>query len=122
MYEEYLGEGYHERVRKMLTADEKLLPNSIIDAELNIGTMKALTNQALNRFKHKKPQIDTEEKLDLLKEISIYYLCAVLCVAMKSRTSVKPFNLKKYDKNWGKKRERYAQKGKKLLHILISQK
>ena len=40
MYKEYLGEGYHERIRKMLTCNEELLPNRIIDADANIGAMK----------------------------------------------------------------------------------
>jgi hypothetical protein len=42
MYKEYLGEGYHEKIRKMLTADETLLPDRIIDADANIGGMKKL--------------------------------------------------------------------------------
>ena len=35
MYEEYLGKGYHDKIRKMLTVDDKLLPDSIIDAQTN---------------------------------------------------------------------------------------
>lgn len=42
MYKEYLGEDYYTKVRKMLTANEELLPNRIIDADLNIGGMKQL--------------------------------------------------------------------------------
>ena len=41
MYEEYLGQGYHDKVRKMLTANTDLLPDRIIDADLNIGGMKS---------------------------------------------------------------------------------
>jgi hypothetical protein len=120
MYEEYLGNGYHDEVRKRLTCNNELLPNSIIDADVNIGAMKALMQQAFNKFNYKNQKIDSEEKLTLVKNIAINYLCAILCVAMRSRTSAKPFNLEKYKKDWGKKREKYVTKGNDLLRILVS--
>lgn len=50
MYKEYLGEGYHDKVRKMLTLNEEVLPNSVIDADLNIGGMKQLLSPALEKM------------------------------------------------------------------------
>lgn len=49
MYEEYLGKGYHDKVRKMLTVDEELLPDRIIDAQANIGAMKMLISPAVEK-------------------------------------------------------------------------
>lgn len=50
LYEDYLGKGYHNKLRQMLTADETLLPNRIIDADLNIGGMKRLIAPALDNM------------------------------------------------------------------------
>ncbi|MGJ0847395.1 hypothetical protein ACR77J_11960 [Tissierella praeacuta] len=119
MYEEYLGEGYHDKVRKMLTVDEKVLPNSVIDADLNIGGMKQLLSPALNKMKIHGKEINTEEKYNQLANAGIYYLCGILCMAMKSRTSAPPFNLKKYQKNWDKKQKNYMARGNKIMQGLM---
>ena len=115
MYKEYLGEGYHERIRKMLTCNEELLPNRIIDADANIGAMKILITPALEKMTLTGKQIDTEEKFKQLSDVAVYYLCGILCMAMKSRASAPPFNVKKYQKNWDKKQKGYMEKGNKLM-------
>ena len=115
MYEEYLGEGYHKRLRSMLTADETLLPDRIIDAGLNIGAMKQLIAPALEKANMLGKKVDDEEKFSQLSSAAIYYLAGILCVAMKSRTSVAPFNVKKYQKSWDKKQADYMQKGNLLM-------
>jgi hypothetical protein len=115
MYEEYLGKGYHDKVRKMLTVDDKLLPDSIIDAQTNIGAMKMLLAPTLEKMQMLGKTVDTEEKYNHLASAGLYYLCGVLCMAMKSRTSAPPFNIKKYQKRWDKKRDKYMQKGNELL-------
>lgn len=119
MYEEYLGEGYHEKIRKMLTCDETLLPDKIIDADLNIGGMKKLIAPAIEKMQMFGKTVDTEEKFKLLSDAALYYLCGILCMAMKSRTSSPPFNLPKYKKRWDKKREGYMQKGNAYLKLLL---
>jgi len=119
MYKEFLGEGYHEKIRKMLTADEALLPDRIIDADLNIGAMKKLIAPALEKMKMFGKTVDNEQKYNQLTSIAIYYLCGVLCVAMKSRTSAPPYDVLRYKKKWDKKREGYMQKGNLLLKGLM---
>ena len=118
MYKEYLGEGYHDRIRKMMTCDKELLPDSIIDAEYNIGAMKMLIAPAVEKMQMQGKFIDTDAKYKTLTDIAIYYLCAILCVAMKSRTSAPPFDKKKYQKRWEKKQAKYVQKGNVLLEAL----
>lgn len=120
MYKEYLGEGYHDKIRKMLTCDETLLPNGIIDAEANIGAMKRLIAPAIEKMQMFGKYVDTEEKYNLLSQAALYYLCGILCVAMKSRTSSPPFNLPKYKKRWDKKQAKYMQKGNEIMGRLIS--
>jgi hypothetical protein len=115
MYKEYLGEGYHDKIRKMLIADENLLPDSIIDADLNINGMKKLIAPAIEKMQMFGMDVDTEEKFKMLSDASLYYLCGILCMAMKSRTSAPPFNLPKYKKKWDKKRDGYMQKGNLLM-------
>lgn len=115
MYEEYLGKGYHDKIRKMLTVDDKLLPDSIIDAQTNIGAMKMLLAPTLEKMQMLGKTVDTEEKYNHLASAGLYYLCGVLCMAMKSRASAPPFNIKKYQKRWDKKRDKYMQKGNELL-------
>lgn len=119
MYEEYLGEGYHDKIRKMLTLPEEVLPNSVIDAPLNIGAMKQLLSPALEKMKILGKRINSEEKFNQLSQVALYYLCGILCVAMKSRTSAPPFNIKKYQKNWDKKQKKYMEKGNMILLRLI---
>jgi hypothetical protein len=120
MYKEYLGEGYHEKIRKMLTCDETLLPDSIIDADANIGAMKKLIAPAIEKMQMFGKEVDSEEKFKLLSDAALYYLCGILCMAMKSRTSAPPFNLSKYKKRWDKKRDGYMQKGNQYMQGLMN--
>ncbi len=118
MFKEYLGEGYHGRVRKMLTVDETLLPDRIIDADGNIGAMKMLIAPVVEKMSMQGKHIDTEHKFNQLSNAAVYYLCGILCMAMKSRTSVPPYNTKKYQRNWDRKRIGYIQKGNLLMEGL----
>lgn len=118
MYKEYLGEGYHQKIRTMLTCDETLLPDRIIDADLNIGAMKILVSPVVEKMQILGKQVDTEAKFNQLSSAAVYYLCGILCMAMKSRTSSPPFNVKKYQKNWDKKRAGYMEKGNLLMEGL----
>jgi len=119
VYKEYLGEGYHNRIRKMMTCGKELLPDRIIDADANIGAMKMLVTPALEQMQMFGKRINTEQKYKTLTDVAIYYLCGVLCMAMKSRTSAPPFNKKKYQKRWDKKRINYMKKGNKLMQGLM---
>lgn len=119
MHEQYLGPDYQNRIRKMLTCNEELLPNRIIDADGNIGGMKQLLSPALEKMQVHGKKIDTEEKFNQLSQVALYYLCGILCSAMKSRTSAPPFNLKKYQKNWDKKQKGYMEKGNRLMMGLM---
>lgn len=114
MYEEYLGEGYHAEIRKRLCLPEEVLPNSVIDADYNIGAMKGLLSSVLETRK-----IDSEEKFNQLSQVAVHYLSGILCMAMKSRTSAPPFNLRKYQKNWDKKQKNYMAKGNKIMQGLM---
>jgi len=120
MYEEFLGQDYHEKIRKMLTADEALLPDRIIDADLNIGGMKKLISPALEKMKLFGRTINNDQKYNQLTNIAIYYLCGILCNAMKSRTSAPPYNVPRYRKKWDKKREGYMQKGNQPMNYRLS--
>jgi hypothetical protein len=64
-------------------------------------------------------EVDTKEKFKLLSDAALYYLCGILCMAMKSRTSSPPFNLTKYKKRWDKKKDGYMQKGNASLKALL---
>ncbi|OZV12352.1 hypothetical protein CIW83_09655 [Tissierella sp. P1] len=119
MYKEYLGEGYHDKVRKMLSLNEEILPNSVIDADANIGGMKMLLAPAMDKLTATGKKIDTEQKYNQLQQAGIYYLAGILCMAMKSRTSAPPFNIPKYKKNWDKKQKGYMQKGNTLMQELM---
>ena len=120
MYEEYLGTGYHDKVRKLLTADDKLLPDRIIDADANIGAMKRIIAPAADKRNIFYGGIHTEEDFNKLSEAAVYILCGVLCTALKSRTSSPPYNLPKYKKNWDKKRDKLMKKGNLLITELMT--
>ena len=119
MHEEYLGKDYHNRIRHMLTCNEELLPDRIIDAPANIGAMKMLITPYLENMAKVGKGVNSEKSFNQLSNAAIYYLCGILCMAMKSRTSAPPFDLKKYQKKWDKKREGYMAKGNSLMQGLM---
>ena len=98
---------------------EDLLPDRIIDAEANIGAMKRLLTPALEKLNFTGKPIDNEERFNQLSNAALYYLCGILCMAMKSRTSTPPYNLPKYKKNWNKKQINYMQKGNLIMQGLM---
>lgn len=103
-YAEFLGEGYHKRIRDLLGADEILLPGSMIDADMNIGAMKMILTKRLGTEYLTGGITKTTESLELLREVAIYALAAVLCVMLKSRTRAP--NFAKYRRNWDKKNKK----------------
>jgi hypothetical protein len=107
MYKEYLGEGYHEKVRKAITADEKLLPDSIIDADINIGAMKKLVAPVVEEMQRFGKLVDDKKKYEQLQGAALNYLCGILCMALKSRTSSPPYDIPEYKRNWDKKRDKF---------------
>lgn len=74
---------------------------------------------AMDKLTATSKKIDTEQKYNQLQQAGIYYLAGILCMAMKSRTSAPPFNIKKYQKNWDKKQKTYMQKGNMLMQGLM---
>ena len=120
MYSEFLGDGYCNRIRKMLVVDEDFMPDRIINADANIGGMKNLLAPALEGpFVNIADRVNTEEKFKQLQDIGIYYLAGILCMVAKSRSSVSPYNATKYRKNWAKKQKGYMEKGNLILRGLV---
>lgn len=119
MYKEYLGEEYHDKIRKLLITDDNLLPDRIIDADLNIGGMKQLMTPAIEKMTVRNT-ITTEEKFNQLSDVAVQYLCGILCMALKSRTSSPPFNIPKYKRNWDKKQKKFIDKGNLLMQGLMN--
>ena len=118
-YEEYLGLGYRERVRRMITVDNKLLPDHIIDADLNIGAMKLLIAPALETMQKFGKFVNDEKKYTQLNDAALNYLCGILCMALKSRTSSPPYDTDEYKRNWDKKREKFMRYGNSQLMELM---
>lgn len=119
MYSEYLGEDYHIKIRTLLCADETLCPDSIIDADLNIGAMKMLISPALQKMQISGKKINTEIKYQKLEQVAQCYLAGVICLALKSRTAVPPYNRTKYQKNWNKKRKKLIDRGNRAMQELM---
>ena len=115
MYKEFMGEGYHEQVRMILGADETLCPNKIIDADMNIGAMKMMISGALESKPYLLFQGATEQRVEAIAKAARYYLAAVICLALKSRTSAPPYDTPKYRKDWEKKRKKCADKGNSIM-------
>jgi hypothetical protein len=119
LYSEYLGKGYHGKVRKKIGADDILLPDSIIDADVNIGAMKRLVAPAIENMQAFGKFVDTDKKYSILQDAAINMLCAILCIALKSRTSAPPYDNPEYKRNWDKKREKFIQFGNSQLMGLM---
>ena len=119
MYKEYLGNDYHSKIRKKLTADETLLPNRIIDAEANIGAMKLLVAPAIETMQRFGKFVNTDKKYKQLQSAALDLLCGILCVALKSRTSAPPYDTPEYKRNWDKKRDKFMRYGNSQMMELM---
>ena len=51
-YAEYLGEGYCDRVRLLLTADDKICTDGMINSDVVIGGMKRILAPHLEAKQH----------------------------------------------------------------------
>lgn len=110
VYEEFLGKNHHERMRKLMGADNTFLPDSIIDAPLNIETMRSIVQGQFKRCHMDIVQsVTTNEQAAILMDIGFYFLAMVLCPALKSR-SKNPDFVRYRDKNWDKRLRNYQQK------------
>jgi hypothetical protein len=117
MYEEHLGDGYHDEIRKILGVQENLCPNRIIDADINIGGMKMIVAPAVEKMMVRGRSVNTKEKYDVLMTAARYCLAGILCLALKSRTGVAPYD--KFKRNWDKKRAKCMDRANRLLIGLI---
>lgn len=121
MYSEYLGKEYHEAIRKILfSVDNILLPDSMIDAEKNIGGMKFLLSRVFDKHGYNVAKIVDLRRYDTLVKASRYYLAGVICIAIRSRTKTPPFNVPKYaSHNWEKKQEKCMAHGNQAIRELM---
>ena len=110
MYEFLLGEGYHDVIRKILNADDYLVPNSMIDADLNIGALRMLMAGQLDKLQITGNLAYSDNKSKSLYEACRYYLAGILCVAIRSRVNSSQF-VKYRHRNWDKKRDKCMAKG-----------
>ena len=109
LIKEYLGENYHDEIREILKADEVLLPDRIIDAELNIGA----ANLILEGMLESCVAINSEKRKERVSRAAKLYLCGVLCLALRSRTKVEPF--KGYSRDWEYHRKKSMDKANKIM-------
>ena len=109
MIKDYLGENYHDEIREILKADEVLLPDSIIDAELNMGA----ANMILQGMLESCVPINSVRRKERVSRAAKCYLCGVLCLALNSRTKVEPFL--KYRMNWEYHRRKNMDKANKIM-------
>ena len=105
----YLGESYHDEIRDTLKTDEALLPDRIIDAELNINAANIIFEGMLESC----VQINTVKRKAQVSRAAKCYLCGVLCLALNSRTKVEPFL--KYRKDWEYHRQKNMGKANKIM-------
>lgn len=113
MLKTYLGENYHDEIREILKADDVLLPDRIIDAELNIGA----ANMILEGMLESCVAINSDRRRERVSRAAKFYLCGVLCLALNSRTKVEPFL--KYRINWEFHRRKNMDKANKIMFKLF---
>lgn len=110
MYEEYLGKGYHDEIRKMLLVRDDVLPNSVIDADVNIGAMRMIVGEELKKKQNLKDYA-------LVQKAAKHCLCSILCMALKSRAKNPAFKFYR-GRNWRKKQEKQMIKYYRLLGLM----
>jgi hypothetical protein len=123
MYSDYLGEGYHDRVRKLLTADDKICTDRMIDSDVVIGAMKRILAPYLEgapcfTVTDNKVRVKNEEDYAKFQQAALYILAGALCSPIASRAKVQPFLGFKYQKNWKKKQAKLMEKGHTWLESL----
>lgn len=124
MYKDYLGEGYHNKVRKLLMADDKICTDMMIDSDIVIGGMKKMLAPYLEGSNvafitgDNKVHVQNEEDFAAFQQAALCFLAGILCSPISSRTKVPPFLGAKYKKNWKKKQAKLMQKGHIWLESL----
>ena len=109
MLKTYLGDNYHDVIRETLKADDYLLPDSIIDAELNVGATKIIIEGMLESC----VPINNEARKERVSRAVKLYHCAVLCTMLKSRTKNELYA--KYRKDWEGKRKQCIERANKIM-------
>lgn len=126
MYKEYLGEGYCDKVRQLLTADDKICTDGMINSDVCIGAMKRILAPYLEGGNvaflptDNKVRVQDEADFTTLQQAALYILAGVLCSPIISRAKVPPFLGQKYQKNWKKKQVKLMQKGHMWLESLLA--
>lgn len=123
MYSDYLGPDYHDRVRKLLTADDIICNNRMIDSDIIIGAMKRILAPYLEGapgfvLGDNKVQVENEEDYAVFQQAALFILAGILCPPIISRAKVPPFLGQKYQKNWKKKQAKLMQRGHMWLESL----
>lgn len=121
-YAEYLGEGYCDKVRQLLTADDKICTDGMINSDVCIGGMKQMLAPYLEGSNiittTDKVQVQDEADFATFQQAALYILAGILCSPIASRAKVPPFLGQKYQKNWKKKQTKLMQKGHLWLESL----
>ena len=110
MYSEFMGKNYERKIRAKFKLNSTVLPNEMINAQLNIGTMGQIIGAKLEDLETKGIYIDNSKKQKLVEDMAIHALCMVLCGPLKSRTSVDPLNEKENQKKWKQRQLNYSKK------------
>ena len=103
MIKDYLEENYHDEIRAILKADEALLPDKFIDADLNMGGANVILSGMLESC----VAINSDRRRERVSRAAKLYLCAVLCVMLKSRD--------KNGRDWEYRRKKCADKANKIM-------
>jgi len=125
-YTKYLGEGYCDRVRKLLTTDDKMCTDTMINSDVCIGGMKQILTPYLEGSNvtfvpTDKVQVKDEVDYAAFQQAALYILAGILCSPIISRARNFPFLGQKYQKNWKKKQTKLMQKGHLWLESLKKQ-
>ncbi len=123
-YAEYLGEGYCDKVRQLLTADDKICTDTMINSDVCIGAMKRVLEPYLEGGNvaflptENKVRVENETDYATFQQAALCILAGVLCSPIISRAKVPPFLGQKYQKNWEKKQTKLMHKGHLWLESL----
>lgn len=102
MIKDYLGENYHDEIREILKADEALLPDKFIDADLNMGGANVILSGMLESC----VAINSDRRRERVSRAAKLYLCAVLCVMLKTRDK---------GRDWEYRRKKCADKADRIM-------
>lgn len=116
---ELFGEKFHDKVRKLIKADEIVLPNSIIEADLHTENVRNLMNPIMELIVMHEVII-TVNQIRKIEEIARLYLAGSICYALQSRAKIDQYKVYRKTR-WKSKAKRFTAQASIAFNLIYAE-